>query len=155
MSIIVEYAKSPIWANEEKTAIDLIVKFSHISEEVPFTASFKDPERYGRELFEKAKSGLFGQIQDYIQPPPMPDQINTISVSMRQFRLALVEKGLLRDIESLVNSLGDSTAEQKIKIEWEYATTINRNNVWVNDLLTKMNMTNEQINDIFLVALTL
>jgi hypothetical protein len=152
MSVTVEYAKSPKWVNEEKSAIDLIVKFSHISEEVPFTASSKDTERYGRELFESAKTGLFGQIQEYT-PPAIPETVLIpISVSMRQLRLALLEKGILQDTVSVVNGLGDSAADQKIKIEWEYSTIISRNDAWINELLTKMNMSAEQINDLFAMA---
>ena len=62
MEIKVMGAKSPSWANEHKTAIDLLVQFSHIKDEVLFTASPKDAEAYGKALFGKAKAGVYGEV---------------------------------------------------------------------------------------------
>jgi hypothetical protein len=63
-----EYAKDPHWANAEHTMIDLTIKWSHINEEFPFTASPTDVEPHGRVLFERAKQGLFGEVAEYVEP---------------------------------------------------------------------------------------
>jgi hypothetical protein len=69
-----EYAKDPVWANAEHTAIDLTIKWDGIDEELPFTASQIDPEPHGKAIFEAAAKGDFGKIGDYVPPPePIPD----------------------------------------------------------------------------------
>lgn len=71
--LTIEYAKDPVWANEENTAINLIVKFVEIPEELPFTASPDDPMPYGVELYNNALAGDYGTIAPYV-PPPTPVQ---------------------------------------------------------------------------------
>jgi hypothetical protein len=64
MNIILESARTPVWANTEHTAIDLIVKFGHLPNEVPFTASANDSEAHGREIFAAAAEGQFGAVAE-------------------------------------------------------------------------------------------
>lgn len=58
-------AANPVWSNAEKTTIDLMVKFPHFSEPVPFTASPNDPEQHGRDIYELAAAGKFGEIGEF------------------------------------------------------------------------------------------
>lgn len=67
-----EYAKNPIWANPEKTMIDLTIKWTGIDEELPFTASPNDVEAHGRAIFAAAASGQFGVVAEFQDPPPPP-----------------------------------------------------------------------------------
>ena len=60
--------KDPVWGNAEKTLIELTVKFVHLEQEVPFTASKADSAQHGRELFLRAQAGDFGEIGEYIPP---------------------------------------------------------------------------------------
>jgi len=68
-------AKNPVWANEEKTSIELQCKFSHyeslgLTENdgyYQFTASLDDIEPHGVEIFNKAKAGDYGTIADYVE----------------------------------------------------------------------------------------
>jgi hypothetical protein len=64
-----EYAKNPIFNNEEQTSILLTVKWEEFVEEMPFGASSFDCEAHGRELFERAKAGEFGEVAPYVAPP--------------------------------------------------------------------------------------
>ena len=66
----IEYTsvKDPVWGNAEKTQIELTVKFVHIEQEVPFTASKTDSAKHGRELFLRAQAGDFGEIKEYTPP---------------------------------------------------------------------------------------
>jgi hypothetical protein len=57
------------WANIELTAIDCVVKFDHVKNEVPFTASKFDVEEHGREIFRRWEAGEFGTVGD---PSPQP-----------------------------------------------------------------------------------
>ena len=73
-----EYAKNPVWANADQTAIDLTVRFAEIPEDLPFTASPTDAEPHGRTLFAAAVAGEFGPIAPYVAPPVLtltPEQI--------------------------------------------------------------------------------
>lgn len=63
-------AKDPRWADTEHNAIDLIAKFSNISEEVPYTARPNDVEQMGRDIYNRALAGDFGSVAEYIPPPP-------------------------------------------------------------------------------------
>ena len=62
-----EYAKNPVWMNEEHTMIDLIIKWDNYDEELPFTASSFDNEEHGRVIFENAKNGSFGVVAEYVK----------------------------------------------------------------------------------------
>lgn len=42
--------------------IDMLVKFSHFPDQVPFTASPDDPVEYGRLLYAAAERGDFGPV---------------------------------------------------------------------------------------------
>lgn len=63
-----EYAKDPFWSNTEKTSIDLIIKWDKFPNELPFTASPDDCEAHGREIYEAAINGQFGQVKEYPTP---------------------------------------------------------------------------------------
>lgn len=66
MNVEILGASAPAWANEEGTAIDLMVRLSHIPGEVlPFTATPDAQEDYARELYFRAKSVEFGPIGKY------------------------------------------------------------------------------------------
>lgn len=67
-AIKVERAHSPKWGDATKQAIILIVKFSHIEDEVAFSAMANDSELHGRELHSEALAGKFGKIAPYDGP---------------------------------------------------------------------------------------
>jgi hypothetical protein len=72
-------------------------------------------------------------------------------VTARQARLALFQEGLLANVESSIESLEEPQKTQA-KIEWEYATEINRFSPFVEMLGTAMGLTKEQLNDLFVKA---
>lgn len=69
-------AKSPVWANEEQTLIELQCKFSHyeslgLTENdgyYPFTASPNDTEAHGRQIYANAVNGDYGTVGAYVAP---------------------------------------------------------------------------------------
>jgi hypothetical protein len=69
----IEYAKTPVWVSADNTSIDLIVKFEKFSTELNFTATIHDSEDHGRELFNRAVSGEFGDIAPFVPPPEEPE----------------------------------------------------------------------------------
>lgn len=59
-------ASAPTWGNNDKTIINLKVRFSTFPEQdLPFTANPDDASEHGRELFSRAKFGEFGAIAPY------------------------------------------------------------------------------------------
>lgn len=62
-------AQKPVWANAEKTLIDLEIDHP-VFGSIQFTASPEDVEAHGRELFARATAGDFGPVADYIAPAP-------------------------------------------------------------------------------------
>lgn len=75
------------------------------------------------------------------------------SVTMRQARLALLQAGLLPQIEVAIEGLSepDKTA---VKIEWEYALDVKRSHTWVIALTQQLGMTDQQLDDLFVLAET-
>lgn len=71
--LTIQYAKNCVWDNAEHTAINMIVKFEEIAEELPFLATPYDPMPYGVELFNNAVNGDYGTIDPYV-PPPVTEQ---------------------------------------------------------------------------------
>jgi hypothetical protein len=63
-----EYAKDPVYNNEEGTAIFLIVKWEEFVEEMPFGADVWDSEPWGVDLYNRAKAGEFGPVAPYVAP---------------------------------------------------------------------------------------
>ncbi|WP_256671857.1 tail fiber assembly protein [Pseudomonas sp. 18058] len=60
-------ARQPRWNDVEHTSLNLLVTFEESKDtlgEMPFTASPKDPESHGRELFERATALEYGDIAE-------------------------------------------------------------------------------------------
>lgn len=75
-------------------------------------------------------------------------------VSPRQFRLALLEMNLLSALETYVESL-EEPLKTKLKIEWEYATEIDKHAPSIQKLYTKLGITEQQLDDLFVLASTI
>lgn len=67
-TIVFEAVHSPVWADNEQSAVTLQVKVAATEQEFPFTASPDDPEPHGVDLYNRATSGEFGPIAAYVAP---------------------------------------------------------------------------------------
>lgn len=85
-----------------------------------------------------------------------PDAVESIlkisiphAVTMRQAKLALLQAGLLDDVDAVIAA---EATPKSIKIEWEYASEVQRD--WVNTLgLAEMlGLTDAQLDDLFILA---
>lgn len=72
------------------------------------------------------------------------------SVSMRQARLALSRQGLLGQVQAGIDALPEES-----QIEWEYAGFVERNSPLVQSLGSALGLTDEQLDDLFILAATL
>lgn len=83
--------------------------------------------------------------------PPAPPQVVIPSiVSMRQARLALLHAGLLATVDAAIAAGG-----QADQITWEYATEVNRNSALVSNMAAALNLTSQQLDDLFTLAASL
>lgn len=69
-------------------------------------------------------------------------------VTMRQARLALHESGLL---DAVVDAITNSS-DEVLKIEWEYARDVSRDWERLVLLATSLGLTDEQLDDLFILA---
>ena len=60
------------WATEDHSCIECEVKFDDVTSEewTPFAANPNDHYEHGREIFAKAVAGEFGELAEYVAPPP-------------------------------------------------------------------------------------
>jgi len=63
-----DYVKDPIWNDAEGTSILLTVKWEEFKEEMPFSACSYDSEPWGVDLFNRAKTGEFGEVAPFVEP---------------------------------------------------------------------------------------
>lgn len=80
----------------------------------------------------------------------LPKPIAPITVSMRQARLALLQAQLLDEI-----NLAIQNGTEADKITWEYATEVNRSDALVINLSVALGLTEQQLDDLFMLASTL
>ena len=76
-----------------------------------------------------------------LEPAPVfvPQQ-----VTMRQARLELLSRDLLDDVDAVI-----AVAERAAQIEWDYASTVDRDNSVIAVVQQQQGMTDEQIDDLF------
>ena len=91
--------------------------------------------------------------QEFSSPPPPPPAIPQ-EVTMRQARLALLDAGLLANVQPTINSLNEPD-KTKAQIEWEYSNALQRSNPFVTVLGTALGLNNEALDNLFITAATL
>lgn len=135
-------AKSPRWANSEKTIIDVDVNFGAIAEDyVPFTADLNDPAPHGVELYNRALAGDFGAIADYVAPPDITGEDAMLRLrEQRDKRLAETDFWALSDTATMTS--GQSAYRQALRdlptnspdaiLRWSNDEPNLGYNVWVN-----------------------
>ncbi len=85
-------------------------------------------------------------------PPVNPVTPNTevTEVSMRQARLALLQYSLLTAVNTAI-----ANGNEADKIEWEYATTVVKSSPLVQNMVSYLGLSKEQLDNLFNVASTL
>lgn len=89
----------------------------------------------------------FEQIQrDYPMPPEAPPEKvrQRTTITMRQARLYLQQKGLLEQVDALI-----STLDEAAQIEWRYASTVEISSPLVQMIAELLELTKEQVQTMF------
>lgn len=76
------------------------------------------------------------------------------SVTPRQARLALLQAGLLDAVESAIATM-EGDAGRAARIEWEFSQEIRRDNAMLQSVQAAIGMTDEQADDLFILAAAL
>lgn len=76
-----------------------------------------------------------------------PSQLVPQVVSMRQARLALLDAGLLDDVQAAVE-FGDRATQ----ISWEFAAEVRRDDLLVTGLASSLSLSAQQVDDLFIKA---
>ena len=98
------------WADKNKESIDMIITIS--GQKLPFTARADDPEDYGRELFNRAVSGEFGEIGEY--QPIMELEVQKVELTDEQIN-HIAEKAAEVAFRKIYEQVGKSVVH---KIYW-------------------------------------
>lgn len=85
--------------------------------------------------------------EPYVPPPTPVPQV----ISMRQARLALLGVGLLGMVDQAINAQ-DEPIKSKFRIEWDYATEVNRNWPTLLNLMPALGLTDAQVDQLFMQA---
>jgi len=75
-------------------------------------------------------------------------------VTMRQARLALVQSGLLPQVNTAVAAMPGAQGDAA-RIEWEFSSTVERHRPLVQALGAALGLTESQLDDLFRLAATL
>lgn len=137
------------YVTANKSSIDLFVTCQEYGE-IPMTLDLVDTEDIhtfvkpdGKEVpLEQYCKTL--EIGAYIEPEPII--IIPEVITMRQARLQLLEVGLLDDVEAFV------ALDRKSQIEWEYANEVYRQSTLIESAKGALNLTDEQIDNMFVEA---
>lgn len=143
---------SPVWANAEHTAINCLVTFTGLGQ-VAFTATPNDSAAHSRAIFIKASGGLFGPVGAYVAPT-VPEAPVPSVVTLRQAKLALISAGLLSSVNSAIASM-ESPDKEIAEVEWEYATTVERNSPLLTTLAGELGLNDAALDSLFTLAATL
>ena len=118
-------AKNPRWANKTHEQIILDVQFKDDEDYVSFTASPKDCTTHGPMLFNFAKNGVFGPVEDSreerilrgeIEPPEGQAVIDGKIVS-----LAALEREAQAELDKRLAALNAEEAKARAEIDEDYA----------------------------------
>jgi len=91
-------------------------------------------------MSKKTKDQLEAAIKKY--------SIDRKPLSMRQTRLALLDAGLLSQVEDAIASLPEPD-KSKAQIEWQYAKDVYRNDDWLIALSKQLGISSSEVDDLF------
>jgi hypothetical protein len=135
--------KVVVYVNDNNTVVDMVPQIdgADIEQRDGLTA-YPDAMDYGVAI------GWIRNQQGGYEPSPVPPV--PAHVTPRQMRKALRIIGVRSVVDAYVATLTEEQQE-----DWEYATTIDRNNELIAMAGAGLGMTEDQVNDLFRLAATL
>lgn len=138
------------YSSQDKSTIDLFATCKEFGE-IPMTLNITDTEDIhtfwdGKEEHPLEQYCLTQTIASYVAPKVIV--VVPTSITQRQCRLKLNQMGKYKDVVTFI----ENSEDDEIKIEWEYATEIERNNPLVSTLGEQLGLTKEQLDTYFVEA---
>ena len=110
------------------------------------TTSVAPPE------FDPATAGCFWRGDHWeLVPGEVPSDPVPVVVTMRQARLALLDAGLLAQVNTAVANMPGAEGDAA-RIEWEYAQEVRRDSPLVAALSVALGLTDETLDNLYKVA---
>ena len=113
-----------------------------------------DDEAAIRALEEEAialRAELRAYLPAYPAPEPPPEVIIPQRITARQAQLALLNAGLLDDVDAIVEAL-PADMRAPVRIEWGRATHVERGSQVMQMVATALGLTAAQVDDLFVAA---
>ena len=76
-------------------------------------------------------------------------------LTRRQFKLALLENGLLETVEHMISGIEDPSIKARIQIEYSESERFERSNQSVQYMLGVLDLTSDQVDEMWRYAITL
>jgi len=83
-----------------------------------------------------------------------PAAVVPSQISMRQARLALLQSGLLSQVDTAIAALTGASGDAA-RIDWQFAQTVERTHPLVATMTAQLNLTAKQLDDLFTWGATL
>ena len=113
-----------------------------------------DDEAAIRALEEEAialRAELRAYLPPYPAPEPPPEVIIPQRITARQAQLALLDAGLLDDVDAIIEAL-PANVRAHVRIEWDRATHVERGSTVMQMVATALGLTAAQVDDLFVAA---
>lgn len=104
--------------------------------------------------FNVIGSYTISQDDSLAPPPPAPPVVVPTSISMRQARLALLGAGMLAQVDAAIAGMAGAAGDAA-RIEWEYATTVDRTSPLVAGMTGALSLTSAQLDALFIAGAAL
>ena len=101
-------------------------------------------------VFNDTETTTAKEQYDEARAQELRARLPSVASPMR-IRLALLELGLLEQVQTYVESLEEPT-KSKVQILWEYSTEIHKQHPAIQKLAANLGMTEETLDQIFIVA---
>lgn len=135
------------WANAEQTMLIADCVFSHFPESVlPASTTNHENEAHLKDLWERGLAGEFGLIETYIEHKIVPNQITPL-----QAKTVLLNHNLLDTVSTYIENL-NGVDGKKTQLAWEFASSFDRDHPLITTIGSALNLTSEQIDDLFIEA---
>lgn len=129
-----------------------LVEVPDETKKLPKGYSFSLPPKFSKGSYAvmRGEWKIFeGEIPKY--PPDIidrpPEKIT--QVTMRQARLELLRMNKLKDVDEALSSIADEQQRQAAQIEWEYSAVVDRYSPLVIALTPALNLTDEDMDNLF------
>ena len=93
------------------------------------------------------------EVEAHLRPKPVESTV-LASLKNRQFKLALLDAELIDDVEQAIEQIEDAVTKRKIQIEYQHASEFERQNESVLYMIDLLKLNQEEVDSLWIKALT-